>query len=105
MRDDLDPVALTRRLIGVDSVNPALVPGGAGEAALTEAHRATTGAPPLRRGEPFWTDCALLHAVGIDTVLFGVDGGGAHAAREWVSVASVHTLTRTLASTATAYTA
>lgn len=74
-------------------------------ATLTDAHRATTGAPPLRRGEPFWTDCALLHAAGIDTVLFGVDGGGAHAAREWVTVASVRTLTRTLTATATAYTA
>jgi acetylornithine deacetylase len=74
-------------------------------AALTEAHRATTGGPPLRRGEAFWTDCALLHAAGIDTVLFGVDGGGAHAAREWVTVASVHTLTRTLASTITTCTA
>lgn len=74
-------------------------------ATLTEAHRATTGAPPLRRGEPFWTDCALLHAAGIDTVLFGVDGGGAHAAREWVTVASLHTLTRTLTSTITTYTA
>jgi acetylornithine deacetylase len=74
-------------------------------AALTEAHRATTGALPRRRGEPFWTDCALLHAAGIDTVLFGVDGGGAHAAEEWVTVASLDTLTRTLAATTTAYTA
>jgi acetylornithine deacetylase len=47
----------------------------------------------------------VLHAVGIDTVLFGVDGGGAHAAGEWVTVPSVHTLTRTLASTTTACTA
>ena len=37
MRGDLDPVELTRRLIAIDSVNPALVPGGAGEAAIAGA--------------------------------------------------------------------
>ena len=51
---------------------------------------------PLRRGEPFWTDCALLAEAGIDTVLFGVDGGGAHAATEWVTIDSLLTLVATL---------
>ena len=36
MPADPDPVELTRRLIAIDSVNPALVPGGAGEAAIAE---------------------------------------------------------------------
>ncbi|WP_137845365.1 M20/M25/M40 family metallo-hydrolase [Microbacterium sp. 2FI] len=55
-----------------------------------------TGESPLQRGEAFWTDCALLSAAGIDTVLFGVDGGGAHAASEWVSLASLDIVTAAL---------
>ena len=111
LREVLDAIAAADRDFRYDltitAQRPAFTahPDSPLAAALTEAHRATTGAPPLRRGEAFWTDCALLHAAGIDTVLFGVDGGGAHAAREWVSVASVHTLTRTLAGTVRAYTA
>ena len=42
--------------------------------AVTTAFREVTGAEPRRRGEAFWTDCALLGAAGIDTVMFGVDG-------------------------------
>jgi acetylornithine deacetylase len=50
----------------------------------------------VRRGEPFWTDCALLAEAGIPCLLFGVDGGGAHAATEWVSLDSLETVTRVL---------
>jgi acetylornithine deacetylase len=57
---------------------------------------AVTGRPPVLRGEPFWTDCALLAAAGIPAVLFGVTGGGAHAASEWVDLASVETVARVL---------
>lgn len=71
-------------------------PDSAAAAAVTDAYRDLTGAAPAVRGEPFWTDCALLAAAGIDTVLFGVDGGGAHAATEWVDLASLATVTRTL---------
>lgn len=63
---------------------------------LGEAVAAITGAPAARRGEPFWTDCALLADAGIDTVLFGVDGGGAHAAEEWVTLDSLRTVTDAL---------
>ncbi|KZT50914.1 acetylornithine deacetylase [Calocera cornea HHB12733] len=44
---------------------------------------------PVHRAEPFWTDAALLAEKGIECVLFGVDGGGAHAAKEWATVESV----------------
>jgi acetylornithine deacetylase len=40
-------------------------------------------------GVPFWTDAALVAAAGIPTVLFGPAGEGAHAAVEWVDVASL----------------
>lgn len=55
-----------------------------------------TGAPAIERGEPFWTDCALLSEAGIPAVLFGVSGGGAHAATEWVDVDSLETVTTVL---------
>ena len=42
-------------------------------------------------GVSFWTDAASLHAAGIPTVLFGPLGEGAHAAEEWVDLASVQT--------------
>jgi len=40
-------------------------------------------------GAPFWTDAALIAAAGIPTVLFGPSGEGAHAAVEWVDLASL----------------
>jgi acetylornithine deacetylase len=40
-------------------------------------------------GALFWTDAALIAAAGIPTVLFGPAGQGAHAAVEWVDVASL----------------
>lgn len=68
-------------------------------ATLTKAFRDVAGREPVTRGEPFWTDCALLSDAGIDTVLFGVDGGGAHAATEWVTLTSLDILVRTLTRT------
>jgi acetylornithine deacetylase len=40
-------------------------------------------------GLPFWTDAGLTAAAGIPTVLFGPAGAGAHAAEEWVEIASL----------------
>lgn len=53
---------------------------------------AVTHRPAIIRGEPFWTDCALLAEAGIPAVLFGVRGGGAHAAVEWAEIDSIHTV-------------
>jgi acetylornithine deacetylase len=39
-------------------------------------------------GVPFWADSALLAAAGIPTVVYGPVGEGAHAAVEWVDIAS-----------------
>ena len=79
--------------------------GAASEAAAAVAasFADVAGREPARRGEPFWTDCALLAAAGIDTVMFGVDGGGAHAADEWVDLASLATVTATLERTIVRY--
>jgi acetylornithine deacetylase len=65
------------------------------QTALAAVER-VTGKPAVRRGEPFWTDCALLTEAGIPCLLFGVDGGGAHAATEWVTLESLDTVTRVL---------
>lgn len=72
------------------------LPGSRTVAAVQQAHRAVLGDDPTVRGEPFWTDCALLADAGIDTALFGVDGGGAHAATEWVSLRSLRATARVL---------
>jgi acetylornithine deacetylase len=40
-------------------------------------------------GALFWTDAGLIAAAGIPTVLFGPAGEGAHAAVEWVDLASL----------------
>ncbi|WP_043621648.1 ArgE/DapE family deacylase [Nonomuraea candida] len=59
------------------------------------------GHPPVIRAEPFWTDCALLDRAGIPCLLFGADGGGAHADTEWADIASVHQVTDILTATVT----
>ena len=48
---------------------------------------ANAGGPEVV-GVPFWADSALLAAAGIPTVVYGPAGEGAHAAVEWVDVAS-----------------
>lgn len=55
-----------------------------------------TGNPIGFRGEWYWTDAALMNDAGITTVLFGVDGEGAHAATEWATESSVHIVTDVL---------
>ncbi|MFC5818669.1 ArgE/DapE family deacylase [Nonomuraea harbinensis] len=68
---------------------------------LTRHAEAVLGRPPVVRGEPFWTDAALLDRAGIPCLLFGADGEGAHAAREWADLASLDRLTRILTATIT----
>lgn len=67
------------------------------------AAEAVTGTVPILRGEPFWTDASLMLEAGIPGLLFGVDGGGAHAATEWIELASLDRITRVLAQAATKY--
>jgi len=54
---------------------------------LVELVRRHSGAAELC-AMPFWADSALLAAAGIPTVLYGPKGEGAHAAVEWVDLAS-----------------
>lgn len=52
-------------------------------------------------GVPFWTDAALIAASGVPTLVFGPAGAGAHAAVEWVDLASVERCVEVLLAVAT----
>jgi acetylornithine deacetylase len=58
------------------------------------------GTSPAVIGEPYWMDAALLADVGIDTVVIGPSGAGAHALEEWVDLDSIAKLTDILAAAA-----
>ena len=55
---------------------------------IVQAVQAQTGSQEVI-GAPFWTDAALFADAGIPAILFGPRGDGAHAAVEWVELASV----------------
>ena len=67
--------------------------------ALQSSATRVLGQAPAHRGEPFWTDAGLILEAGIPCLVFGVDGGGAHADEEWADVASVRELAATLEGT------
>ncbi len=54
-------------------------------------------------GDTPWMDAALLQAAGVETVVCGATGGGAHADVEWVEVESVMQLATILAEAAADY--
>ncbi len=58
---------------------------------------------PSHVGETPWMDSALLADAGIETVVIGPHGAGAHASEEWVSLDSVVDLASILAETAIRY--
>ena len=47
------------------------------------------GQPATYAGMRGWTDAAILADAGIDALLLGPIGEGAHAAEEWVDVQSL----------------
>lgn len=110
--------AVTRAADGVAAKHPGLVatvrellvrepfeaaPDSAIVASVRRALRVTTDEPSDVIGESVWMDAAILHAHGIDTVVIGATGAGAHAAEEWVDVASVVQLAEVLARAAIDY--
>jgi acetylornithine deacetylase len=76
---------------------------GALAPAVEAAAAEVLGRPPARIGVPFWTDAALCAEAGIDTVLIGPVGAGAHETVEWVNLDSCVKLAGILARTALAY--
>jgi len=71
-------------------------PGGDVVNCVSRAYEAVVGAPVVQRGEPFWTDAALIAQAGIPCIIIGVDGGGAHADKEWATTRSIDRLTAVL---------
>jgi acetylornithine deacetylase len=83
---------------------PFEVPRDAGIVrALSGAVSHTTGATPRYVGDTPWMDSALLAAAGIETVVFGPGGAGAHADVEWVDVESMAQCATALAQAAVEY--
>ncbi len=64
------------------------------DAAILEILSRITGAK--HAGASYWADAALMQAAGIDTVMYGVIGEGAHAKTEWADLSSLETLTNNL---------
>jgi acetylornithine deacetylase len=58
---------------------------------------------PAHIGDTPWMDAALLEAAGVETVVFGATGAGAHADVEWVKLESVEKLAEILALAALDY--
>jgi acetylornithine deacetylase len=72
-------------------------------AATATAATPVLGETPEVVGEAPWMDSALLSAAGIDTVVLGPTGAGAHAAVEWVDLDSCCQLAEILAHAAIEY--
>ncbi|HXV85924.1 MAG TPA: ArgE/DapE family deacylase [Gemmatimonadales bacterium] len=71
--------------------------------AVAAAAQRVLGRTPSYGGQTPWMDSALLAAAGVETVVFGPAGTGAHAAEEWVDVDSVVYCAHVLAETVLAY--
>ncbi len=71
--------------------------------ALASAATGVLGRSPRMVGDTPWMDSALLAAAGVETVVFGPTGTGAHAAVEWVELESVYRTAEILAATAASY--
>jgi acetylornithine deacetylase len=70
---------------------------------LTGEAVAVLGRTPAHVGQSFWMDAALFAEGGIDTVVIGPTGAGAHADVEWVDVESVVQLEEIVRRTAIAF--
>ncbi|HSA56272.1 MAG TPA: M20/M25/M40 family metallo-hydrolase [Gemmatimonadaceae bacterium] len=68
--------------------------------AIRRHARDVLGHAPADMGAWYWMDAALLAGAGIDTVVLGPAGEGAHAAVEWVDLDSVMKTAGILARTA-----
>lgn len=71
--------------------------------AVDRAAAKVRGCTPAHIGDTPWMDAALLQAAGVETVVCGAAGAGAHADVEWVDVESVVKLAEILAEAAADY--
>jgi acetylornithine deacetylase len=71
--------------------------------AVDSAAHKVLGRRAAHFGDTPWMDSALLQAAGVETVVFGATGAGAHADVEWVDLESVVKLAEILAEAAVDY--
>ncbi|MCG3121540.1 MAG: Acetylornithine deacetylase [bacterium] len=71
--------------------------------AVEKAATRVRGVPPRHIGQSFWMDSALFSAAGVETVVIGPSGAGAHADEEWVDLQSLVELAQILAEAALDY--
>ena len=71
--------------------------------ALSRAFAGTVNRSPRYMGDTPWMDSALTSAAGVETVVFGPGGTGAHAEVEWVDTASMVQCAEVLARTVVEY--
>lgn len=71
--------------------------------AVEQAATQVRGTPPQHIGQTFWMDSALLANAGVETVVIGPIGAGAHADEEWVDLQSLVELAEILAQAAVDY--
>jgi acetylornithine deacetylase len=71
--------------------------------AVREAATSHLGRPSALIGKPFWMDSAILADAGVETVIIGPVGGGAHTSEEWVDLQSLADLAGILAEAAVVY--
>ena len=71
--------------------------------AVDRAAAKIRGRPAAHIGDTPWMDAALLQAAGVETVVCGAAGAGAHSDVEWVDVESVIQLAEILAEAAADY--
>ena len=71
--------------------------------AVAASVRAVIDEEPRFVGDTPWMDSALLTAAGVETVVFGPAGTGAHAREEWVDIASMVRCAEVLARSAVEY--
>lgn len=71
--------------------------------AVDDAVTTVLGRAPEHVGDTPWMDAALLAAAGIETVVIGPSGAGAHALEEWVDVDSVVQVANILVHAAASY--
>jgi acetylornithine deacetylase len=70
---------------------------------LGRAAEGVLGQMPAMVGQTPWMDSALLAAAGVETVVIGPAGAGAHSHEEWVEVESAVRLAEILAETTRNY--
>jgi len=71
--------------------------------AVDAAAQRVLGRKPAHIGDTPWMDAALLQSAGVETVVCGAKGAGAHSDVEWVDLDSVMKLAEILAESAREY--